>query len=122
MDQLLHNIHFTHTAWVFVAPLILMVLDIITGYYNAWKNNEISSSKMRDGLGKKCAELCYIIVGVLLKFAIGVDIAMYGLAIYVCFMELLSLAENCDKLGVKLPDKLKGKLNNVNDEINKEDK
>lgn len=122
MEQILYNIHFTHTAWVFIAPLVLMALDIITGYYNAWKNNETSSSKMRDGLGKKCAELCYIIVGVLLKFAIGVDMAMYGLVIYVCFMEIISLAENCDKLGFKLPKLLKEKLNNVNDEINKEDK
>lgn len=122
MEQIIYNIHFTNTAWVFIAPLILMALDIITGYCNAWKNNETSSSKMRDGLGKKCAELCYIIVGVLLKFAIGVDMAMYGLVIYVCFMEIISLAENCDKLGFKLPRLLKEKLNNVNDEINKEDK
>lgn len=122
MEQIIYNIHFTHTAWVFIAPIILMALDIITGYYNAWKNSEISSSKMRDGLGKKCAELCYIVVGVLLKFAIGVDIAMYGLVLYVCYMELLSLAENCDKLGFQLPNWLQKKLNNVNDEINKEDK
>ena len=122
MEQILYNIHFTHTAWAFVAPIILMALDIITGYYNAYKNNEVSSSKMRDGLGKKCAELCYIIVGVLLKFAVGVDIAMYGLILYVCFMELISLAENCDKLGAPIPEWLKKKLNNINDEINKEDK
>ena len=122
MEQLLYNIHFTNTAWVFILPIVLMVLDIITGYCNAWKNSEISSSKMRDGLGKKCAELCYIVVGVLLKFAIGVDLALQVLIVYVCLMEITSLAENCDKLGVHLPEWLKKKLNNLNDKINKEDK
>lgn len=56
------NLHFTNIWWAIGVPLFLMVLDIITGYYNAWEKNEVSSSKMRDGLGKKCAELCYIAV------------------------------------------------------------
>ena len=67
---------------------------------------------MRDGLGKKCAELCYIIVGFLFEFAFGVDIVRYFMIIYVCYMELVSLAENCTKLGFPVPDKIKNKLNN----------
>ena len=111
MEELL-NLHFTNIWWVLVLPLILMVLDILTGYYNAWKNNEVSSSKMRDGLGKKCAELCYIALGFVFKFAFAVDAIMYFMVIYVCYMEIVSLAENCAKLGLPLPDKLKDKLNN----------
>jgi toxin secretion/phage lysis holin len=61
MEELM-NLHFTNNWWAVGVPIILMILDILTGYYNAWKNEEVSSSKMRDGLGKKCAELCYIIV------------------------------------------------------------
>lgn len=114
MEELI-NLHFTNIWWIVGVPLILMMLDIITGYYNAWKNNEVSSSKMRDGLGKKCAELCYIVVGLLFKFAFGVDIVMYFMAIYVCYMELVSLMENCAKLGLPMPDKLKEKLNNKED-------
>lgn len=110
--QELMNLQFTHMIWTILVPLILMVLDIITGYYNAWEKNEISSSKMRDGLGKKCAELCYIALGFLFKFAFGVDAIMFFMVIYVCYMELVSLLENCDKLGVKMPNKLKEKLNN----------
>lgn len=58
MEELM-KLHFTNIWWVVLLPLFLMVMDIITGYYNAWKNNQVSSSRMRDGLGKKCAELCY---------------------------------------------------------------
>ena len=112
MENLLETIHFTNTWWAILTPLILMVLDVITGYYGAWKNKCISSSIMRDGLGKKCAELCYILVGVLAKFAIGTSSVMYFIIIYVCYMELVSLAENCDKLGFPMPEKMKEKLNN----------
>lgn len=114
MEELM-NLHFTNIWWVIGVPLILMILDIVTGYYNAWKEGKVSSSKMRDGLGKKCAELCYIIVGFMFKFAFGTDIVMYFMVIYVCYMELISLAENCDKLGLPVPTKIKDKLNNRED-------
>ena len=112
MQELMQNVQFVNIWWAILVPAILMALDVVTGYYGAWKDKTISSSKMRDGLGKKCAELCYIIVGVLAKFALALDPIMYGIIIYVCYMELLSLAENCDKLGFPLPKSWKEKLNN----------
>lgn len=111
MEELM-NLHFTSMVWAFLFPLILMILDILTGYYNAWKNKEVSSSKMRDGLGKKCAELCYILVGTAFNFAFGINAIMYFMVIYVCYMEIVSLAENCAKLGLPVPSKIKEKLNN----------
>ena len=110
MEELM-NLQFTNMAWAIIAPLAFMVLDILTGYLGAWKNKEISSSKMRDGLGKKCAELCYIVVGAIFKFAFGLDAILYFMVFYVIYMELVSLAENCDKLGVPFPDFIKEKLN-----------
>ena len=115
MEELL-KLQFTNSLWMIIVPLILMVLDIITGYYNAWKNGDVSSAKMRDGLGKKCAELCYIAIGFLFKYAFSFPFAAYFLVIYICYMELVSLAENCDKLGIKLPAKINEKVNNKNDE------
>lgn len=118
MEEMM-NLHFTSVIWAFVLPLILMVLDIVTGYYNAWKNDEVSSQKMRDGLGKKCAELSWVAIGALFNFAFGASAIMYFIIIYVCFMELVSLAENADKLGFKLPSDWNLKVNNTK---NKEDK
>ena len=111
MEELM-NLHFTNIWWVFIAPLILMTLDVITGYYNAWKNDEVSSSRMRDGLGKKCAELCYIVLGTLFNFAFGISAVMYFMVIYVSYMEIMSLVENCDKLGFPMPDNWTKKVNN----------
>ena len=67
---------------------------------------------MRTGLSKKFGELVYVLVGIITKFALGVDLILYFTVGYICLMEISSLAENCDKLGVKIPDKLKNKLNN----------
>lgn len=110
--KILDNLEFSHNYWEILLPLILMVIDIITGYYNAWKSKKISSSKMRDGLGKKLAELVYIIVGILISYAFNLKAIGYFISLYIVYMELMSIAENCKKLGVDMPEKLKEKLNN----------
>ena len=110
MENLIQNIHFTNIWWAILAPLILIVIDVLTGLILAWRNSDFKSSIMRAGLSKKFGELVYVLVGILTKFALGTDLILYlG---YICFMEISSLAENCDKLGVKMPQKLKDKLNN----------
>lgn len=115
--EYLMDLEFTNMFWVFILPLALMLIDIVTGYVNAWKSNSINSSKMRDGIGKKCAEIAYIFLGVLFKLAFGSYSVLLFFVFYMSYMELNSIAENCDKLGVKLPDTIKEKLNN-----HKEDK
>ena len=116
MEEVIQNIHFTNIWWAILAPMILIVIDILTGLIISWKNGDFKSSIMRTGLSKKFGELVYVLVGILTKFALGTDLILYFTVGYICLMELSSLAENCDKLGVKMPDKLKEKLNN-----NKED-
>lgn len=120
MNELL-KLHFTSQIWLVILPLILMVIDIITGYYNAWKNDEISSSKMRDGIGKKIAEICYIVLGMVFAVAFGIQAIAYFISIYIIYMELMSVAENCKKLGVLMPAELEKKLNNEKEEIKIDD-
>lgn len=110
--EVITNLKFSHDYWGLILPLILMVFDIATGYYNAWKQKEVSSSKMRDGLGKKLAELIYIIVGMLVGIAFDVKAVGYFISLYIIYMELISIAENCKKLGVDMPENIKDKLNN----------
>ena len=117
MEEIIQNIHFTNIWWAIAVPLILMIIDILTGLVIAWRNNNFKSSIMRTGLSKKFGELVYVLVGILTKFALGTELILYFTVGYICLMEISSLAENCDKLGVKMPNKLKEKLNN-----SKEDK
>lgn len=112
MNQLIENIQFSNIWWAILAPIILIALDVLTGIIIAWRNNDFKSAKMREGLSKKFGELIYIIIGILAKFALGTEIVLYFTVGYIILMEISSLAENCDKLGVKMPEKLKEKLNN----------
>ncbi len=112
MEEIIQNIHFTSLWWAILAPMILIIIDVITGVIIAWRDNNFQSAKMRAGLSKKFGELVYVLIGILTKFALGTELILYFTVIYICLMEISSLAENCDKLGVKMPDKLKEKLNN----------
>ena len=116
MEEILQNIQFTNIWWAIITPIFFIILDILTGLINAWKNNNFQSSIMRAGLSKKFGELVYVLVGIFTKFALGTEIILYFTVGYICLMEISSLAENCDKLGVKIPAKLKEKLNNNKEE------
>ena len=116
MEELIQNIHFTNVWWAILAPLILIIIDVLTGVVIAWKNGNFQSSVMRAGLSKKFGELVYVLIGALTKYALGTELILYFAVGYICLMELSSLAENCDKLGVKIPSKLKEKLNNNKEE------
>ena len=110
--EYIKSLKFTHDWWAIVLPCILMILDIITGYYNAWKKKKVSSKKMRDGLGKKLAELVYIVIGVIVSIAFSIKPVGYFISFYVIYMEIVSITENCEKLGLPMPKKIKEKLNN----------
>lgn len=111
MQELL-KLQFVNIGWQIGLPFILMIVDIITGYYNAWEKKEIKSSKMRDGLGKKIAEISYILIGFLFSIAFNMPAISIFISIYIIYMELMSIAENTAKLGVPMPKILSDKLNN----------
>lgn len=113
MENIIENIQFSNIWWAIATPLILIVLDVLSGVMIAWKNNDFQSAKMRAGLSKKFGELVYILVGILTKFALGTELILHFTVGYICIMEISSLLENGDKLGVPIHPKIKEKLNNI---------
>lgn len=111
MEEIM-NLRFTSDVWYIFVPLILCVLDVVTGYLNAWIKNEVKSWRMREGLGKKAGELCYVTLGVISKYALGNGAIMMFLTLYISFMEIVSLFENCNKLGVPIPKAIEKRINN----------
>lgn len=110
------DLTFNSIKWEILLPLFLIILDILTGIVKAWKNNNFKSSAMRSGLSKKFAEIIYILIGILIKFAFDSDILLIFLVSYISLMEISSLFENCEALGLPIPKKLKEKLNNEESE------
>lgn len=100
----LENLRFANELWIFIVPSVLMAFDIITGSLNAWAKKDFKSLKMRQGLVKKCGEISILTIGTLFKFAFGLPwYVVGGVAFYIIFMELISICENLDKMGVPIP-------------------
>jgi toxin secretion/phage lysis holin len=123
IKELLNTFHFTNEIWAVMIPIILMGIDVLTGIVNAWVKGEIKSSKLREGLAKKFGEISVIIIGEI--FVLGFGLSNFladGIAIYLIIMELISICENLDKLGVPIPQFIKKALAETNEKIQDDDK
>jgi toxin secretion/phage lysis holin len=123
IKELLDNFHFTNELWAVMIPIILMGIDILTGIINAWIKKELKSSKLREGLAKKFGEISIIVIGEI--FVIGFGLSNFladGISLYLIIMELISICENLEKIGVPVPKFIKNALAQTNEEINKDNK
>ena len=100
-----------------LTPIIVALgfngLDLLTGFISAFKNKQIQSSKLRDGLFKKVGFIfCYFVAWVIDNYGLTVgfhfDFAILPVILfYVCTTELVSILENISKINTDiLPDKL----------------
>lgn len=112
--KVLESVKFVNEVWVFMIPGILMAIDILTGSLNAWAKQDFKSYKMRQGLVKKCGEVTILGIGEL--FTIGMILPTYimsGISFYIIFMELISICENLQKMGVPIPKFIKKALSDT---------
>lgn len=118
LTELLNHIQFKSNIWVLAIPIILMGVDILTGLINAWIKKEVDSSKLRKGLGKKIGEIASLFIGEI--FIIGLNISellVDAISIYLIVMEMISICENLEKLGVPIPKFIKQALAVTNEGI-----
>ena len=116
--QLISQFHFRNELWVLFIPLGLMAIDILTGIIKAWAHNDFQSAVMRAGLAKKAGEIMILVVGELISFGLSIPGAvMDGISFYIIFMEIMSILENVDELGVPIPKFVKDVINNANEQL-----
>ena len=125
MNDFMHMIQgfeFRNTFWYLILPMILMCIDIATGFINAWIRKEVSSSRLRSGLGKKIGEVSILIIGELFTYALRLPKNMMKFfAAYIILMEIISIIENLDKLGIPIPGRIKKVVNNTYTELKEGD-
>lgn len=112
--NILDKVKFANEIWVFIIPGVLMAVDILTGSLNAWAKANFRSFKMREGLVKKCGEITILAIGQL--FTVGLVLPTYimsGISFYIIFMELISICENLQKMGVPIPKFIKKALDDT---------
>lgn len=115
MENLVQTLSFTSVAWQIITPLIFSGLDILTGYIQAVINKTVDSKVMREGLLHKCLLIVAILIGYIVEYAFGIKAVAQVITVYICVMEVMSIAENLKKAGLDL-----GKLGDILK--NKEDK
>ena len=126
MDDILQYVsqfHFRNELWVLFIPLILMAIDVLTGIIKAWANNDFKSAIMRSGLAKKAGEIMILVVGEVISYGLMLpDTIMNGISFYIIFMEVMSILENADELGIPVPKFVRDVINNVDDKLQHGDK
>lgn len=98
-------------VYIFAAVLAFILLDVASGFIAALKNNEVSSSIMREGLFKKCGSIMLMIGAVIVEHIgiyVGIDNAItaaitYGIGGLLVVMEVTSFIENVCKVNPDLP-------------------
>ena len=121
MEELLHFVgqfDFRNEWWVLFTPLIIMGIDVVTGVVTAWAKQTFNASIMRAGLAKKAGEILILVVGELISYGMLLpDSIMNGISFYIIFMEIMSILENLDELGIPIPKFVSDVINNVDDKL-----
>lgn len=116
--QFVSQFDFRNEWWVLFTPLIIMGVDIITGVVKAWVNKNFEASIMRTGLGKKAGEAAILIAVEFLSYALNLpDIVMNCVSFYIIFMEVMSVLENANALGIPIPKFVRDAINNTNNQL-----
>lgn len=98
----------THELIIIGIVFLSAGIDYVTGIVNAIMHGELSSGRMRQGLGHKFAYLVVIFVALIVEY--GSDYINLGIRLPVfipvctgiCLIEITSIVENCAKINPKL--------------------
>ena len=116
--EVLQSFRFRNEWWVLILPISLMAIDVVTGLLKAFVTKTFQSSVLRAGGCKKAGEVAVLGVGELFTCALVLpDYVMIMVSAYIVFMEIMSIIENVDKLGVPIPAFVRDVVNNVDDQL-----
>lgn len=97
-----------HELIVIGIVFLLALIDYITGVVNAIMHGELSSERMRRGLGHKFAYLAIICVALLVEYGsdyidLGLELPVFmPVCAGICLIEITSIMENCTKINPEL--------------------
>lgn len=87
--------------WAIFAALVMMLMDIVSGFAGAVVQSNVSSQKMREGIGHKALLVIVIVMAVLIQtFTLHIGDMGWSVplivpcCVYIIVMELSSVLEN----------------------------
>lgn len=100
----------THELIIIGTVFLLSLIDYITGVVNAIMHGELSSEKMRQGLGHKFTYLAIICVALIIEYGsnyinLGIELPVFTpVCVGICLIEITSITENCIKINPELSE------------------
>jgi toxin secretion/phage lysis holin len=107
-----------------LAVLVFIIMDYITGTIGAIMHGNLSSTKMREGLGHKFAYLCVFFIAWFIDFEMRhIDIGFHSaltpiVTVGIVLIELSSIIENIGKIN---PELAKAEFMKIFTDYHKED-
>lgn len=97
--------------------IILMCVDIITGFAKAIKNENLWSKRSFRGIAKKTLIFCIIILANVIDMILNLNGALITLTVlYYIANEGVSIVENCAEMGILVPEQIREKLKVMNED------
>lgn len=99
-----------HELIVIGIVFLLVLIDYVSGVVNAIMHGELSSKKMRQGLGHKFTYLAIICVALIVEYGsdyinLGTELPVFTpVCVGICLIEITSIMENCAKINPDLKD------------------
>nr|UWI02502.1 MAG: holin family protein [Bacteriophage sp.] len=98
----------THELIIIGIVFLLAGIDYVTGVVNAIMHSELSSGRMRQGLGRKFTYLVVIFVALIVEYGsdyinLGIELPVFiPVCAGICLIEITSIMENCTKINPEL--------------------
>lgn len=103
---------------VFITLVVFMSIDYLTGVISAYINRTLSSRIGAFGIIKKVGILSIIaLTAIMDRNIFSSQTLRDAVILYYISNEGISIVENACKLGVPIPEKLKGVLKSINEDI-----
>lgn len=120
--NLMPKMKFINEFVFYLVPLIFMLCDIVTGLAKAYVQKNIISHKMRSGIIKKCGEMMIIVLTAVVVYSVQWPHQIIAVvSVYMILMEIISIMENLDGIGVPIPKWIEKTINNVAEDIDNGD-
>lgn len=108
---------------LFKTLLVFIVIDYITGILRAIYTKKLSSKIGAKGIIKKVGYIFIVIIASLLDKLLNSTGNIRNIIIYMFIAnEGISILENWTSMGIKIPKIIKDKFNNINNNIDDENK
>ena len=122
MQELIREILTQTTQTLAVCSIGVLILEVVSGVFNAIKKKELNSTAFRNGLYGKIGYFIYIALAFLIAIMLEMPLILQATLIFIIGSEGVSILENIAEAGLPVPSFLKEVLEKIKEKGNKGDK